>query len=80
MNRLLLISLLACGSGLPDGATCTVDGECASGRCKERGHCAGKLGVTIECTEDDGACADPFAGCMYEFRCEARRKELTWDE
>ena len=49
--------------GLPDGSTtCKADSECAPRRCKERGFCAGKAGPTVECTDDDAVCADPFAG------------------
>jgi hypothetical protein len=56
--------------GLPDGSTvCTTDGQCASGRCKERGFCVGKAGATVECTDDDVVCADS-AGCKFGFACE----------
>lgn len=71
--RVFVLLLAACGDpGLPDGAMCTTHDQCASRRCKERGHCLGKAGGTIECTDDDGVCADPFAGCRYELKCEAR--------
>lgn len=69
---LLLLLLAACNARLPNGSPCRTHAQCASRNCKERGHCLSRPGPTIDCTDDDTACADPYAGCKYTFACEAR--------
>jgi hypothetical protein len=58
--------------GFPDGNACTLASECASRNCKQRGFCAGRSGGIVECTNDDGVCADSAAGCKFSGKCEPR--------
>jgi hypothetical protein len=55
--------------GFSDGSTCTMSSQCASRNCKYRGFCTGKVGGTVECTNDDGVCVDP-TGCKFSSKCE----------